>query len=109
MIGGEQILLNPNNKKVNGHYLYFYSKLFSKELRKYATGIKVFRFNVNNLKTIYISIPPLSEQTEIAEFIKSATNKIAKTISLKEQEIEKLKEYKMSLIDGVVTGKVKVC
>ena len=108
LIGGEQILLNPNNKKINGHYLYFYSKLFSKELRKYATGIKVYRFNVNNLKTIYTAIPPLSEQKQIVEFIETATAKIATAISLKEQEIEKLKEYKMSLIDGVVTGKVKV-
>ena len=108
LIGGEQILLNPNNKKINGHYLYFYSKLFSKELRKYATGIKVYRFNVNNLKTIYTAIPPLSEQKQIVEFIETATAKIATAISLKEQEIEKLKEYKMSLIDGVVTGKVRV-
>ncbi len=108
LIGGEQILLNPNNKKINGHYLYFYSKLFSKELRKYATGIKVYRFNVNNLKTIYTAIPPLSEQKQIVEFIETATTKIATAISLKEQEIEKLKEYKMSLIDGVVTGKVRV-
>lgn len=109
LIGGEQILLNPKNNKLNGHYLYYYSKQFTKELRKYATGIKVFRFNVNNLKTIYISVPPLSEQKEIAQFIETATTKIATAISLKEQEIEKLKEYKMSLIDGVVTGKVKVC
>lgn len=109
LIGGEQILLNPNNKKVNGHYLYFYSKLFSKELRKYATGIKVFRFNVNNLKTIYISVPPLSEQKDIANYIETATTKIATAIAIKEQEIEKLKEYKSSLIDGVVTGKVRVC
>ena len=108
LIGGEQILLNPNNKKINGHYLYFYSKLFSKELRKYATGIKVYRFNVNNLKTIYTAIPPLSEQKQIVEFIETATAKIATAISLKEQEIEKLKEDKMSLIDGVVTGKVRV-
>ncbi len=69
----------------------------------------MFRFNVNNLKTIYISVPPISEQVEIAKFIETATTKIATAISLKEQEIEKLKEYKMSLIDGVVTGKVKVC
>lgn len=109
LIGGEQILLNPKNNKLNGHYLYYYSKQFAKELRKYATGIKVFRFNVNNLKTIYISVPPISEQIEIAKFIETATTKIATAISLKDQEIEKLKEYKMSLIDGVVTGKVRVC
>ena len=29
-------------------------------------------------------------------------------INLKQKEIEKLKEYKSSLINGVVTGKVKV-
>jgi len=108
LIGGEQILLNPKNKKIDGHYLYFYSKLFSRELRKYATGIKVFRFNVNNLKTIYISIPPLSEQKQIVEFIKIANTKTSTAISLKEQEIEKLKEYKATLINSAVTGKIKV-
>jgi type I restriction enzyme S subunit len=109
LIGGEQILLNPKNKKIDGHYIYFYSKLFSRELRKYATGIKVFRFNVNNLKTIYISIPPLSEQKQIVEFIKIANTKTSTAISLKEQEIEKLKEYKATLINSAVTGKIKVC
>jgi type I restriction enzyme S subunit len=33
LIGGEQILLNPKNNKLNGHYLYYYSKQFTKELR----------------------------------------------------------------------------
>lgn len=109
LLGGEQILLNPKKEKVAGHYLYFLSKLFSKELRKYATGIKVFRFNINDLKTIYISLPPLSEQKEIADFIETQSTKIDKAVAIKEQEIEKLKEYKVSLIDGVVTGKVKIC
>lgn len=31
------------------------------------------------------------------------------TIITNRQEIEKLKEYKSSLINSVVTGKVKVC
>ena len=50
----------------------------------------------------------LEAQKQIVKFIETATTKIATSISLKEQEIEKLKEYKMSLIDGVVSGKVKV-
>ena len=109
LLGGEQILLNPNKEKINGHYLYFSSKLFSKQLRKYATGIKVFRFNINDLKTIYIALPPLSEQKEISEYIEKASQKIETAIGLKQQEIEKLKEYKGSLINSCVTGKVKVC
>jgi type I restriction enzyme S subunit len=107
LIGGEQILLRPK-KKINGHYLYFYSKIFSRNLRKFATGIKVYRFNVNNLKSIYLSIPSLSEQKQIVEFIKKANTKTSTAISFKEQEIEKLKEYKASLINSAVTGKIKV-
>ncbi|MEO7975547.1 restriction endonuclease subunit S [Flavobacterium sp.] len=108
LLGGEQLILKPDNEKINSHYLYFSSKVFSKELRKYAKGIKVFRFNINDLKTIYTAVPPLAEQKEISEFIETVTTKISTAISLKEQETEKLKEYKSSLIDGVVTGKVRV-
>jgi len=61
---------------------------------------------LSNLPIAYANI---NEQKQIVTFIETATTKIATAISLKEQEIEKLKEYKMSLIDGVVTGKVKVC
>ncbi|CAM1361298.1 conserved protein of unknown function [Tenacibaculum soleae] len=109
LLGGEQLILKPNKEKINGHYLYFSSKVFSKELNKYATGIKVFRFNINDLKTIYTVVPPLSEQEEISAYIETGTQKIETAISLKQQEIGKLKEYKSSLINSVVTGKVKVC
>lgn len=62
----------------------------------------------DDIKNFQVTIPPILEQNEIFEYIETATTKIATAISLKEQEIEKLKEYKMSLIDGVVTGKVRV-
>ncbi|WP_125722616.1 restriction endonuclease subunit S [Flavobacterium ustbae] len=62
----------------------------------------------SDLDNYSIPLPPKEEQTAISEYIEIATNKIATAISLKEQEIEKLKEYKMSLIDGVVTGKIRV-
>jgi len=35
--------------------------------------------------------------------------KIDKAINLQQQQINKLKEYKITLIDSVVTGKVRVC
>jgi type I restriction enzyme S subunit len=54
-------------------------------------------------------LPQLSEQKEISVYIETASQKIETAISLKQQEIAKLKEYKSSLINGVVTGKVKVC
>jgi len=40
--------------------------------------------------------------------VNTLKDKIATAISLKEQEIEKLKEYKSVLINSAVTGKIKV-
>lgn len=60
------------------------------------------------LKKLPVILPPLEEQTEIANFLDDATHKIATAISLKQKEIEKLKEYKSTLINSAVTGKIKV-
>ncbi|MEA3315794.1 MAG: restriction endonuclease subunit S [Campylobacterota bacterium] len=109
LLGGEQILLNSKVDIIDSKYLYFSSKVFSKELQRFATGIKVFRFNINDLKTIYIPLPPKEEQTKIASYLDEKTSQIDKAIELQQNYIAKLKEYKASLIDSVVTGKVKVC
>lgn len=81
------------------------------EFKKRVTGVMegFIRLYTDDLYDIYIHLPPIQEQKKIVEFIETITIKIATAISLKEQEIEKLKEYKMSLIDGVITGKVRVC
>jgi len=109
LLGGEQILLKPKVETIESKYLYFSSKVFSKELKKFATGIKVFRFNIDDLKTIYIPIPPKEEQKQIVEYIENQTLKIDNAINLQHKQIDKLKEYKTTLIDSVVIGKVRIC
>jgi type I restriction enzyme S subunit len=61
------------------------------------------------IQNFMVTIPPKREQLEIIDRIETASQKIETAIGLKQQEIDKLKEYKSSLINGVVTGKVKVC
>ena len=108
LLGGEQLLIKPNNDLLDHYYIYYSTKMFSKELRKYATGIKVFRFNINDLKTIYTAVPPKEEQAKIAFYIKDSLVRVDKTIDLQQAQINKLKEYKATLIDSAVTGKIKV-
>lgn len=108
LLGGEQVLLKPNTSLVNEKYLYFSSKVFAKELRKFATGVKVYRFKVNDLKTIYTSIPPLSEQQQIVSHIETETTKLIKAIATIEKEITLVQEYKTALIAEAVTGKIDV-
>lgn len=108
LLGGEQVLLRPKNGKVNGKYLCYSSKGFAKELRKYATGVKVYRFNIDDLKTIYTSVPPFQSQVEIVNFIETESQRINTTITTTEKEIALVEEYKTALIAEAVTGKIDV-
>jgi len=57
---------------------------------------------------IQLLLPPKEEQNQIADFIEKKTTEINQAIELQQNYILKLKEYKASLIDSVVTGKVRV-
>jgi len=103
LLGGEQILLNSKIEIIDSKYLYFSSKVFSKELKRFATGIKVFRFNINDLKTIYIPLPQKEEQTKISSFLDEKTAQIDEVISQKQKLIELLKERKQIVINDAVT------
>ena len=63
---------------------------------------------VNVVKNVQFPYPPITEQKAISFFIQLMSQKITTALSLKEQEIEKLKEYKATLINSAVTGKIKV-
>lgn len=71
-------------------------------------GAKMPRANSEFINNIYVQIPPLSEQQAIADYLDQRCSEIDELISIKQQKIEKLKEYKKSLIFECVTGKRKV-
>jgi type I restriction enzyme S subunit len=60
------------------------------------------------LKRALVMIPPLEEQRAIVQHINFECGRIDSAISIKEDQITALKEYKTSLINAAVTGKIKV-
>ena len=55
-----------------------------------------------------VTMPPLNEQHQIVNYLDKKCYAIDKSIEQKQAIIEKLKEYKKSLIYEVVTGKREV-
>jgi type I restriction enzyme S subunit len=114
VIAGKELCTNQGckslvlNKDFISDYLYYQISICSDILNSLGTGTTFMELSNKALKNFLLVIPTKKEQIEISNYIENATDKIAKVISLKEQEIEKLKQYKSSLIDGVVTGKVKI-
>lgn len=78
---------------------------FQKELRRYANGILEIRLRVssgNILKRI-CAFPEHNEQSRIADYLDSKCFQIDVIIEKQQAIIEKLKEYKLSLISEAVT------
>lgn len=67
------------------------------------------QLTISNLNSFEVPIPPIQEQEAIVAYLDEVTGKIDQAITQKQVQITKLKEYKQSLINDVVTGKVKVC
>ena len=89
---------------------FLFNSLFVMKEQFMSTTIKNTQMNLNvdRIGINLICIPPKNEQIKISKFIDGATAKFEIAISLKEKEIDKFKEYKASLINSVVTGKVRV-
>jgi type I restriction enzyme S subunit len=87
----------------------FKSNIFIQALNIYKTGIREGQ-NISfvKFKDDFIPLPPIEEQEDIAQYLDKQTVKIDKAIKLQQNYITKLKEYKVTLIDSIVTGKVKV-
>lgn len=62
-------------------------------------------FTKDKLSSMPIPLPPLSEQQAIATYLDSKCTDIDRLIAVKQQKIEKLKDYKKSVIYEAVTGK----
>jgi type I restriction enzyme S subunit len=108
LLGGEQFVLKPNKDIINGKFLYYCTVEFSKYIKKYCTGLKVYRFNSTHLKNIYIDLPNIKEQSYIVQILDKKIYEINTLLEIKQMKIDKLVEYKKSLIYEYVTGKKEI-
>lgn len=65
-------------------------------------------FTKEKFEDLICILPPKDEQEKIVEYIENKISKIDKLLNLEQECIKSLKEYKASLIDSVVTGKLRI-
>ncbi|WP_421872999.1 restriction endonuclease subunit S [Marinoscillum sp.] len=83
---------------------------YIQQIDRFSKGITDFRKRLywDEFKQLNVILPSREIQDLISDFIHSESSKIDQSISFQEQQIEKLREYKATLIDSAVTGKVMV-
>ncbi|NAZ94022.1 restriction endonuclease subunit S [Vibrio toranzoniae] len=67
-----------------------------------------YNLNTQALGDCHIAFPPREEQIQIADLVDRVSAKTDQSLALVTEQIAKLKEYKNTLINSAVTGKIKV-
>lgn len=92
----------------NALYPYMYIMLKAANLNNLNTSNAQPLITGSKVLNVSLPIPPLSEQQSITDYLDRKCSEIDELISIKQQKIEKLKDYNNSLIFECVTGKRKV-
>lgn len=104
------VTIKPDKHRLDGEYLFYYFKSFAflEDVKQYINSNTQGNVGIEALFKTKITVPPIDEQVEIANFLRNKCSKVDKTILDRQISIEKLEQYKKSLIYEVVTGKKEV-
>ncbi|MEE9339735.1 MAG: restriction endonuclease subunit S [Methylococcaceae bacterium] len=91
------------SKKFFSKFTYYVLLDMRELLISEAYGGSQPNISQETLKHQYMFIPSIEEQKAIAEYLDKACQNIDKTISLKQQQLEKLEAYRKSVIHEAVT------
>lgn len=95
----------PNNT-VTSEYLYYSLCSYTKVFEMLSSGTTFQEISYNNFSNFLIPLPPLNIQKNISEYLNSKCSSIDSAIEKQHSLIDKLNEYKQSLIYNAVTGKI---
>lgn len=84
------------------------SDFFTNQVSSNSEGISYPAINSTDLMNLNIVVPDVETQIEIVNLLNSKMKMLDELIKIKQEKIEKLQEYKKSLIYEYVTGKKEV-
>ena len=103
------VTLRKRNSNLDVRYMHYFLHTFDVCKGFYGLGSGVRQgLSFDGIKKLTMLFPTLCDQERIANYIDCRIAEIDKLIALKQSKIEKLQEYKKSLIYEYVTGKKEI-
>ena len=107
LAGGDIIIMRHSQNPIFLNYT-MNSVLTQIQKSKGKAKLKVVHISATDIGNLFVAIPPLEEQQQIADYLDSKCSEIYAIIQTKKEQLEVLAEYKKSLIYEYVTGKKEV-
>lgn len=111
MVSPAYVVARPTAEMTADYFeLLYRTPAFIAQMDAGSKGITDFRKRLywDDFRDLLTLIPPITEQNAVVAQAKATDDKIENAISLKQLQIDKLKEYKATLINAAVTGKIRV-
>ncbi|MBP7652029.1 restriction endonuclease subunit S, partial [Candidatus Dependentiae bacterium] len=107
---GYLIKASVNETKLLSNYLYYFTKSPSYDSWKNNIFTQSTIQNISATKYDYLplSVPEIKEQKQIVEYLDDKLDKILKIKENLQKQIEKLQDYRKSIIHECVTGKRRI-
>lgn len=107
----DNVIFRPNKDLYDKRFLVYYlnCSIFTEHANLEARGSTMHRMSRTMLGHQQTIVPPIAEQTAIAEYLDRKCARIDAAIAKAKREVELLREFKQSVITEAVTGKIKVC
>ncbi len=87
---------------------WFEAALMVMDLNQYSIAAAQPGLAVERVMNLWLGVPPLEEQSRIAESLRKYNDGLDKAIAAARRQIELLREYRTRLISDAVTGKLDV-
>ena len=111
----EKATINPQllvlkDIKINSEYLFnlMRTPFIQYQVETNVVGSTIPTISQTKILNFQLPIPPLDQVDKIVEYMNQSMNNIDLTVQMVFSQIEKLKEYRQSLISEAVTGKIDV-
>jgi len=111
MVSPAYVVARPSDTMIGEYFeLLYRTPAFVRQMDANSKGITDFRKRLywNDFRNLLTLVPPEPEQRHIIGYSDQVTKKVSTAIAIKQDQIAALKEYKTSLINAAVTGKIKV-
>lgn len=104
---GYLIKASLNEEKIIPQYLYFYtqSSIYENWKNQIFIQATIQNISANKYSILEVTVPPISEQYQIINYLSVFINNVDELIIKHRNKIEKLKQFRQSMIYEYVTGK----
>ena len=87
---------------------FFNSPIVDLQITFGSSRTSVTNLHLEKIKELLVILPPIEDQLKIVSYINQVSESYDPLIDVKLNQIKKLKEYKTTLINSAVTGKIKI-